>query len=122
MMRQGVSGDDRFQTDRIPITAIALSSTGQQDTGVFALTCRDERYLPFEGAGLIGRWRLELPSPYLQFDYDSISDVIFTLRYAALEGGPAWKKRASDAVINYHQTLHGRRAERLAPGMDCMAF
>ncbi|KAJ5736885.1 uncharacterized protein N7483_002010 [Penicillium malachiteum] len=99
------SGDDRFRTDRIPITAIALSSSGQQDTGVFELNFRDERYLPFEGAGVISRWRLELPAPYPQFDYDTISDVVLTLRFTSLEGGAAWKKQASEAVVNHHKTL-----------------
>ena len=35
----------------------------------------DERFLPFEGAGVISKWRLELPGQYPQFDYSTISDV-----------------------------------------------
>ena len=40
--------DDRFSTVNVPITAIAVS-TGQNDSGVFELNFRDERYVPFEG-------------------------------------------------------------------------
>ncbi|MBK9227461.1 MAG: hypothetical protein IPL67_10515 [Ignavibacteria bacterium] len=36
-------------------------STGQNDSGVFELNFRDERYLPFENTGAISSWRLELP-------------------------------------------------------------
>ena len=52
--------DDRFSTVNVPITSIALSS-GQNDSGMFELNFRDERYLPFEGGGAISTWRMELP-------------------------------------------------------------
>jgi Tc toxin complex TcA C-terminal TcB-binding domain len=42
--------DERFSTVNVPITSIAVS-TGQADSGVFELNFRDERYIPFEGAG-----------------------------------------------------------------------
>lgn len=42
-------------------TSIA-SSNAQTDGGVFELNFRDERYVPFEKAGAISLWRLELPS------------------------------------------------------------
>ncbi|MGH8550753.1 MAG: hypothetical protein ACRERU_19560, partial [Methylococcales bacterium] len=48
---------------------------------------RDERYLPFEGSGVVSEWQLELPSDVRQFNYDTISDVILHLRYTAREGG-----------------------------------
>ena len=55
--------DDRFITFNIPITAIA-ASTGQNDSGVFELNFKDECYIPFEGAGAISKWRLELPKDF----------------------------------------------------------
>ena len=58
-----------------PQTSMATSS-GQTDSGMFELNFRDERYLPFEGAGAVSRWRLELPAPLPQFDYGSIADVL----------------------------------------------
>ena len=37
---------------------------------------RYERYIPFEGAGAISKWRLELPDTFREFGYDSITDVV----------------------------------------------
>jgi hypothetical protein len=60
------------------------TSTGQNDAGVFELTFRGERYLPFEGAGAVNsEWRLSLPKTFKPFDYDSINDVILRLSYTA---------------------------------------
>jgi hypothetical protein len=75
-------------------------SGGQNDSGVFELNFRDERYLPFEGAGVISSWRIELPDPNLfcQFNYDTISDVIFHVSYTAREGGEALKNAAKDEL------------------------
>src|SRR5262249_30597031 len=36
-----------------------VTSTARDDAGLFELNFRDERYLPFEGAGAISSWRLE---------------------------------------------------------------
>jgi hypothetical protein len=65
-------------------TAIALSSA-QADGGVFEFTFRDERFLPFEGAGAISEWELELPANFRAFDYHTISDVIVRIGYTAEE-------------------------------------
>ncbi|WP_154724325.1 neuraminidase-like domain-containing protein [Thiothrix nivea] len=95
-----VESDDRFQTVRVPISSIAASSA-QGDSGVFELSFRDERYLPFEGAGVISKWRLELPSTIRQFDYSSISDVVMQVRYVASDGGDKLKGIASQAALKY---------------------
>jgi len=78
------ANDDRFTYDYIA-KSIATSS-GINDSGMFELNFNDERYLPFEGRGVIGEWKLELPAEYRQFDYDTISDVILTVNYTAREG------------------------------------
>ncbi len=59
------------------------TSTAQNDAGVFELSFRDERYMPFEGAGAVSRWKLELPSTFRAFDYGSINDVILSISYTA---------------------------------------
>jgi hypothetical protein len=74
--------------------AIATSSA-QNDSGVFELNYRDERYLPFEGGGVISRWRIELPRELRQFDYDTISDVVMHIRYTAREGGALLRDAAT---------------------------
>lgn len=72
------------------VESIATSSA-QNDSGLFQLDFRDERYLPFERAGAVGRWRLELPRQFPQFDYDTISDVVFHIGYTARDGGAAFR-------------------------------
>jgi hypothetical protein len=59
------------------------TSTAQQDAGVFEFSFRDERYMPFEGAGATSRWRLTLPDTLRVFDYHTITDVIMHVTYTA---------------------------------------
>jgi len=68
------------------LTSIATSNA-QNDSGMFELNFRDERYLPFEGAGAISTWRLELPNKIRTFDYSTIADVIFQVSYTAKDDG-----------------------------------
>ncbi len=89
--------DERFAYNLGAIQSIATSSA-QQDSGMFELNFRDERYLPFEGAGAISAWRLELPTEIRQFDYRTITDVIIHVRYTAREGGSSLKN-AANAVL-----------------------
>jgi hypothetical protein len=85
--------DPRFSGSLGAIQSIVTSS-GQNDSGLFETNLRDERYLPFEGAGAISEWRLELPTQFRQFDYETISDVILHIRYTAREGGEPLKTAA----------------------------
>jgi hypothetical protein len=66
------------------MTAIA-ASVGQSDAGVFEFNFRDERYMPFEGAGVNSDWQLTLPKVVKPFDYGTISDVILRISYTAEE-------------------------------------
>ena len=60
------------------------TSTAQNDAGVFRLDFRDERYMPFEGAGAVNsRWTLSLPKTFRPFDYATINDVILHISYTA---------------------------------------
>jgi len=96
--------EDRISTVNVPITSIAVSSL-EDESGVFELNFHDERYLPFEGAGAISTWRIELPDKFRQFDYDTISDVIIRLRYTSVDGGDKLKKPASDSVVEYIKSI-----------------
>ena len=89
--------DPRFVHDLVGIQSIA-TSTAQEDAGLFTFDFRDERYLPFEGAGAISRWRLELPTAARQFDYHTISDVVLNVSYTAREGGGLLKKGAEEQI------------------------
>jgi hypothetical protein len=80
------------------IESVALSH-GQNDSGLFELNFNDERYLPFEGAGVISKWKLKLPNKELaQFDYTSITDVVLNMRYTARNGGQVLADEATDSV------------------------
>lgn len=61
------------------------TSAANADGGVFELSFRDERFLPFEGAGAVSVWKLELPDQFRSFDYDTIPDVILHMQYTATE-------------------------------------
>ena len=61
---------------------------------MFENNLREERFLPFEGSGAVSTWRLELPSEFRQFDYNTISDVILHIRYTARQGGTQLRKIA----------------------------
>ncbi|MEJ7599773.1 MAG: hypothetical protein WKG01_17835, partial [Kofleriaceae bacterium] len=78
--------DPRFAYANGPVTSIA-TSTGQNDAGVFEVSFRDDRYMPFEHAGAISRWRLELPAAQNSFDIRTVTDVILHVRYTARDAG-----------------------------------
>lgn len=92
--------DERFST-YFGSTQSIVTSTGQNDGGMFETNLRDERYLPFEMSGVITEWQLELPAnpsnkDPCQFDYNTIADVIIHIRYTAREGGDLLRKGAID--------------------------
>jgi hypothetical protein len=66
-------------------TAVIVTSAGQNDAGVFEFSFRDERYMPFEGAGASSDWQLDLPATFRAFDYRTISDVVLRIDYVAEE-------------------------------------
>lgn len=96
VLRDGVyaredAEDDRFN-DYFGSLQSIVTSSAQNDSGLFETNLRDERYLPFENSGVVSEWQLELPAnpgkgDPRQFDYDTISDVILHVRYTAREGG-----------------------------------
>jgi hypothetical protein len=107
--------DDRFRESHVRVNAIATSS-GQNDSGMFELNFRDERYLPFEGAGAVSVWQLELTqnSELRQFSYDTISDVILHVKYTSREDtGPfrdnAVKHLTDDVLSQISSELPLRR-------------
>ena len=88
------NNDERFVYELNAVKAIAASHA-QNDSGMFELNFRDERYLPFERTGAISKWRLELPTEVKQFNYGSITDAVMLMNYTAREGGETLKSAAS---------------------------
>lgn len=90
---EGVPADDeRFAENNVPFKAIAVSH-GKNDAGLFELRFDDSRYLPFEGAGVISRWRLEMDGPATAPIRPSISDVVLHLSYTAKEDAGSFKTK-----------------------------
>jgi hypothetical protein len=82
--------DSRFRYNVGSVQSITLSR-GQEDAGLFSVNLEDDRYLPFEGSGAIGTYALEFPTSLRTFDYSSITDVVFHVRYTARDGGGGFK-------------------------------
>lgn len=88
--------DPRFHYNVGSIQSVSLSR-GQDDAGLFNVNFDDERYLPFEGSGLIGTYVLELPA-MRQIDSNAISDVVFTFSYTARDGGSGLRTLAATTL------------------------
>lgn len=84
--------DPKFIHNLLGMQSIVTSS-GQEDSGMFELNFRDERYLPFEGAGAISSWKIQLPDEFRSFDYNTISDVVLHMNYTSRDGGDAFKEK-----------------------------
>jgi hypothetical protein len=110
--RDVVNGDLRF-TDSYGMIQSIVTSAGQNDSGLFETNLRDERYLPFEGAGVISDWSIEMPGDFRAFDYDTISDLILHLRYTAREAG-ALKTQASAELQDAVNAIVQSEGEGLA--------
>ncbi len=95
----GDTDDERFTYNVGGVQSI-VTSRAQEDSGLFEFNLRDERYLPFEGAGAVSNWKIELPTTYKQFDYNTIADVILHVRYTARQGGSSFKQAVESEITN----------------------
>lgn len=96
---QKPTGDARFVDDFAQWNDSAIcTSGGLADAGLFDVNLRDEKYLPFEGAGVISTWQIELPADTNTFDRSTISDVVLHVRYTARDGGEDLKTAALGAL------------------------
>src|SRR5947207_8891812 len=68
----------------------------QDDPGLFLTALNDNlgdpRYLPFEGAGAISSWHLELPAATNEIDLSMVADVVLHLHYTAVDGGDTFQQ------------------------------
>ncbi|WP_316753710.1 neuraminidase-like domain-containing protein [Pedobacter gandavensis] len=81
------------------------TSHAQNDSGMFDFGANDERYFPFEGCGVFGRYMLELQTEkdLRQFDYSTINDIILHFNYIAQESN-VLKQHATDHLKNLLRT------------------
>jgi hypothetical protein len=96
---------DKLREDPPGAQAI-VTSGGRDDSGLFRLDLDDERFLPFEGAGAISDWTIELRGAAS----DTLKDLTLTLRYTAREGG-------EPLVPADLRGAHARRADPRNPPM-----
>jgi hypothetical protein len=95
MIRVKSTGDQySLKEAAAAVVMTIVTSSAQQDSGMFEPVIRDERYLPFEGAGAVSTWTLTLPDKFRPFDYETISDVVLHIRYTARDGGDSLKTSA----------------------------
>jgi hypothetical protein len=78
--------DARFTAYQAPIQAVATSQPAD-DHGLFQLRFDDARYLPFEGAGAVSKWRIELRQADNSVDLSTLSGLVLSLSYSARSGG-----------------------------------
>jgi hypothetical protein len=90
--------DVRFAYNFSATESIA-TSTAQNDSGLFEVNFRDERYLPFEGSGVISQWQLNLPKDCNAFDFETITDLVINLRYTARNGGASLQSTARKSAV-----------------------
>lgn len=81
-----VQGEDPRFADYPGALQAIVTSSAIRDTGMFDPVDRDDRYLPFEGAGAISSWALSLPTDLRTFDYTTISDAVLHINYTARPG------------------------------------
>ncbi len=90
--------------------------SAEDDDGLFERNFNDERYLPFEGRGAVGTWRIELPADHRTFDYTSIGDVVLRLSFTARQGGDGFKGDVLDAIDTAIDS-YARHASSLGVGL-----
>ncbi len=93
-----LGSDERFAYNVGSVASIATSSAAS-DSGLFELSFHDERYLPFEGAGAISTWQVELPAIFEQVDRSTITDLVLHVRYTAQDGGSTLRAMTEDALL-----------------------
>ena len=92
-----VGSDPKFSYNFSATESIA-TSTAQNDSGLFEVNFRDERYLPFEGSGVVSQWQVSMPPECNAFDFETITEVLINLRYTARNGGYALRQAAQSAA------------------------
>ena len=89
----------------VAATPIIATSTGQNDAGLFEVNFRDERWLPFEGQGVVSTWNFTLDQRDNDFDLSTVTDVVMHFSYSARPGGDPEAVRSALKPINRRTIL-----------------
>jgi hypothetical protein len=118
--------DPRFVDQYAAVPQKIVLGNGQDDPGLFLTSISsnlgDQRYVPFEGAGAISSWHLELPAETNEIDLTAVGDVVIHLYYTALDGGDAFKQAVQEDNTQNLPTqgakLFSALSDFLAPSPD----
>lgn len=90
-IRKGTAGT--LEVDSSAVKPMIATSSAQNDSGIFELNFKDERYLPFEGKGSVSQWNLIISAAdqIKLFELESISDVVIHMKYTARYGGDGFR-------------------------------
>ncbi|MEV8369059.1 neuraminidase-like domain-containing protein [Microbacterium sp. NPDC064584] len=91
------AGGDGF-ISAMPMITTIRTSHGVDDRGRHPETAPDDRYEPFEGAGLISHWTIELDPRDNAFDIETLTDFVLTIGYEGDAGSAALVAQARAAV------------------------
>jgi hypothetical protein len=98
-----VGSDQRFEYNYAAVPQKIVLGNAQDDPGMFTTAISsniaDQRYLPFENAGAISSWHLEMPAATNEIDLSTVGDVVLHLYYTAIDGGEPLKQE----VENYNE-------------------
>ena len=102
---EGSAGSDpRFLYNYAAVPQKIAMGNAQDDPGLFitaiASNIADQRYVPFENAGAVSAWHLEMQQINNEVDLSTVGDVVLHLYYTALDGGSAFQTFVQDY---YHQ-------------------
>lgn len=101
--RNTTQDDPRF-VDYFAGSQSIVTSAGTNDSRMFETNLRDERFLPFEGAGAVSAWTLTLPSQLRGFDYSTISDAVLHMRYTARDASDPLGSQAITELLSMFDT------------------
>ena len=93
-----VGSDPRFVYNYAAVPQKIAMGNAQDDPGLFitaiASNIADQRYLPFENAGAISSWHLEMPQITNEVDLSTVGDIMVHLYYTAIDGGAPLQQAA----------------------------
>ena len=100
-----VGSDPRFIYNYGAVPQKIAMGNAQDDPGLFitaiASNIADQRYLPFENAGVASTWHLEMPQMQNEVDLSTVGDVVLHIYYTALDGGATFQKAVQAYNANY---------------------
>jgi Tc toxin complex TcA C-terminal TcB-binding domain len=109
--RDTTQDDSRF-VDSFGGAQSIVTSGASNDSGMFETNLRDDRFLPFEGAGVVSVWTLTLPDKLRNYDYSTHADVILHVRYTARDAGDPLGSQATTELLTMFDT-QGQSGQQL---------